>query len=323
MQGGPGMTVEIRPFRAGDTPAVVQLWNTCLPRDGITLPIFQERVLLDPNYDPEGCLLAVDEGRLVGYADARVRTTPHPQGFEQLLEQDRETGWIIALFVRPEYRRRGLGTRLLEAGLDFLRRKGRRRAILFNYTPNDLLVGLDEEGYPGAREFYEANGFTAGGEIVGMAVDLLGFETPPHVRAAEEELREEGFRALHYETHLLLPTLAFLQEQFPLWLHYFADKLARGHDHDEIVVVTKENRVVGYCQHRYYHHVERTGPFGVAEELRGKGIGSVMLCRLLEGMARKGYRQAWFTGTDTGTAHYYERCGYRIVRRHVGMAREL
>jgi hypothetical protein len=40
-------------------------------------------------------------------------------------------------------------------------------------------------------------------------------------------------------------------------------------------------------------------------------------------MAAKGYRQGWFTGTDTGTARFYERCGYRIVRRHVGMAREL
>jgi ribosomal protein S18 acetylase RimI-like enzyme len=317
------MPVDIRPFRAGDTPAVVQLWNICLPRDGITLPIFQEKVLLDPNYDPEGCLLATDMGRLVGYVDARVRTTPHPWGFERLLEADRETGWIIALFVRPEYRRKGLGTELLEAGLEFLRAKGRRRAILFNYTPNYLLVGLDEEGYPGAREFYEKNGFAAGGESVGMAVELLGFRNPEHVRGAEEELLEEGIRAVHYEPRLLLPTLAFLREHFPLWVHYFTDKLARGHDHDEIVVVTRESEVVGYCQHRYYHHVERTGPFGVAADLRGRGIGSVMLCRLLERMAQKGYRQGWFTGTDTGTAHYYERCGYRVVRRHVGMSRAL
>jgi GNAT superfamily N-acetyltransferase len=255
--------------------------------------------------------------------DARVRTTPHPWGFEEMLERDRETGWIIALFVHPEYRRKGLGTRLLEAGLDFLRAKGRRRAVLFNYTPNYLLVGLDEEGYPGAREFYEKNGFVAGGEIVGMAVDLLGFETPPHVRAAEAALADEGIRAVQYDPGLLLPTLAFLREHFPLWVHYFTDKLARGHEHDEIVVVTRGDEVVGYCQHRYYHHVERTGPFGVAEDLRGRGVGSAMLCRLLEAMARKGYRQGWFTGTDTGTAHYYERCGYRVVRRHVGMARPI
>jgi mycothiol synthase len=317
------MALQVRSFRAGDAPAVVELWNACLPRDPLTADVFREKVLLDPNFDPAGCLLAVEDERLVGYVDARVRTTPHPWGFERLLERDRETGWIIALFVRPEARRAGLGTRMLGAGLDFLRAKGRRRVVLFSYTPNYLLVGLDEEGYPGAREFYEKNGFRAGGEIVGMGVDLLGFKTPTKVRALEAELGEEGIRAVYYEPNLLLPTLAFLKREFPLWVHYFADKLARGHEPDEVVVVTRGEEVVGYCQHRYYHHVERTGPFGVAEGLRGRGIGSVMLCRLLERMAQKGYRQGWFTGTDTGTARYFERCGYRVVRRHIGMSAEL
>jgi GNAT superfamily N-acetyltransferase len=317
------MAIRIRNYAPGDVQAVVDLWNLCLPLDAVTREIFEDRILLDPNFDPDGCLVAEDDGGLFGFVHAVVRTTPFPRGFAGLLERDRDTGWIVALFVHPERRRQGLGTRLLGAGLEFIRSAGRSRAVLFNYTPNYLLVGLDERGYPGARQFYEANGFRAGGEIVGMACDLLGFEWPQRVREAEARLRSEGIEAVYFDRSLLLPTLEFLGDQFPAWVHYFLDKPARGHEPDEIVVVLDSGRVIGYCQHRYYQHVERTGPFGVDPAYRGRGVGSVMLCRLLERMAQKGYRQAWFTGTDTGTAHYYAGCGYREVRRHIGMSRAL
>jgi len=182
---------------------------------------------------------------------------------------------------------------------------------------------VDREGYPGAFEFFQRHGFAAGGESVGMAVDLQGFSVPAEAREAAERLAAEGIAACYFERGHLLPTLAFLEASFPTWVHYFLDKLARGHDPDEIVIVTRGDEVVGYCQHRYYQHVERTGPFGVREDLQGKGIGTLMLCKLLERMAQKGYKLGWFTSTDTRTARFYERAGYRVVRRHVGMARDL
>ena len=48
-----------------------------------------------------------------------------------------------------------------------------------------------------------------------------------------------------------------------------------------------------------------------------------MLFKLLERMAQKGYKHGWFTGTDTGTANYYAKAGYEVIRRHIGMSRDL
>jgi len=317
------MDVAIRTYRPDDVTAVVELWNRCLPLDPITREMFEDRVLLDPNFDAAGCRVASDGERVVGFAHAVVRTSPHPRGFESLLERDRETGWLIALFVHPDCRRRGIGTRLLYEALGFIRSRGRRRVALFNYTPNYLLVGLDETGYPGAREFYVRHGFRIVGESVGMGIDLNGYAVPAEVRALERRLAADGIEAVYFERRHIMPTLGFLSESFPHWVHYFLDKLARGHEPDEIVIVLKGKQVIGYCQHRYYQHVERTGPFGVRQDMRGRGVGTLMLHRLLERMAQKGYKFAWFTSTDPETAKYYARAGYRVIRRHLAMVREL
>lgn len=315
--------MEIRNYEIDDGPALMDLWNQCLSLDPITPAIFEDKVLLDPNFDLDGCQVAEDDGRIVGFVHAVVRTTPHPRGFESLLEADRDKGWIVAVFVHPDYRRQGLGSALLDEGLDFIRSKGRTKAVLFSYTPNYLLVGLDADGYPGAREFFEHHGFVAGGEGVGMGVDLQGFTVPDWMRQREAELAQEGITARYFERRYILPAVAFFTESFPTWLHYFLDKLDRGHELDEMVIVLRGEEVIGYCQHRYYHHVERTGPFGIKPEFRGKGAGLLMMFKLLDRMAQKGYKYGWFTGTDLGTANYYAKAGYRVIRRHVGMTKEL
>ena len=97
----------------------------------------------------------------------------------------------------------------------------------------------------------------------------------------------------------------------------------RGDDLDEIVIARRGDRVVGYCQHRYGRHVERTGPFAVETDLRGKGIGTLMLCRLLARMSQKGFEFGWFAQTGERQLSYYQRVGYRVSRTHVRMVKHL
>ncbi len=68
----------VRGFRPGDLAPVVELWNRSLVRDPITPGLFQNKVLLDPNYDPEGCLvaLAVIRGAESGFKYAQAYAIP-------------------------------------------------------------------------------------------------------------------------------------------------------------------------------------------------------------------------------------------------------
>ena len=72
-------------------------------------------------------------------------------------EGDRATGEIIGLAVQPGYRRRGVGTRLLQQVVDSLRGAGAKRIWLD--APNDPTIP--------AHGFYRALGWRATGQFTG------------------------------------------------------------------------------------------------------------------------------------------------------------
>lgn len=317
------MDAQLRQYRIHDAQQIVDLWNHCLPADPVSREIFEEKILLDPNFDIAGCTVAEREGKVVGFVHALVRRTPLPWGFESLVASDRETGWIFAIFVEEAFRRRGIGSALLNQALDFLRTRGVRETVLFDYAPNYLLSGVDTEAYPGAVQFFQRHGFEVGRESVSMGVDLSGFRLPTVVSEIERDLARDGIVVECFTRDYLLPTLAFLRDSFPAWLSLFTDKLQRGDDPDEIVIARYEDEVIGYCQHRYGRHVERTGPFGVRADLRSRRIGSLMLYRLLERMSQKGFKFGWFAQTGERQRNYYQRIGYRVIRTQLSMTRRL
>lgn len=102
--------------------------------------------------DPEGCLAAEADGRVVGFMLGEVRSGEF--GLEE------PTGWIEVLGVDPDYRGRAVGRKLGEAMLDHFRQRGA--------TSVRTLVDEDMDGLAG----YFAS---------------LGFE-PSTLRAFEKEL---------------------------------------------------------------------------------------------------------------------------------------
>ena len=325
MQRGQRTDFSIRSYEIGDEGEVVELWNQCLPYDRITARIFEEKILLDPNFDLNGCKIAEKEGAIIGFVYALVRKTPLPWGFDSFLAEEEKggVGYIVALFVHQEYRRKGVGSALLKEALNFLQSQKRKKVVLFSYDPNYLVAGLDTQSYPGALEFFEKYGFTIQGESVGMGRDLYKLRVPEQVKEREKRLRNEGIVARYFDPEYILPTISFFLEDFPHWLHNFVEKWERGHDLDEMVIVLKDDReVIGYCQHRFDHHLERVGPFGIDKKYRGRGIGSMMLYKLLNRMAEKGYKFAWFTSTDRAET-YYARAGFKVIRKQVHMAKNL
>jgi ribosomal protein S18 acetylase RimI-like enzyme len=77
-------------------------------------------------------------------------------------EGDRVTGEIIGLAVQPGYRRRGVGTQLLQRVVDSLRAAGAKRIWLD--APNDATIP--------AHGFYRALGWRATGQLTGEHPDF-------------------------------------------------------------------------------------------------------------------------------------------------------
>jgi GNAT superfamily N-acetyltransferase len=313
------MTFSVRPYYPGDEESIVALWNTYLPRELIAPAVFQAKVLLDPNFDPLGLLLAQEGKQTIGFLLALARRYPL---FSAGLEE--QHGWITAFAVHPAHRRQGVGRALLAAGLQYLRARGRKLVWFSPYAPGYFTPGLDAAAYPDGLAFLQANGFATAYQALSMERALADFRYPPEAASAEARLASEGLIVRAYQPSDLWPLLAFTAQFFGGdWERFLREALGRivgGEWPGDVVWVAREGEeIAGYCQHTS----ERFGPFGVREDYRGRGIGLVLLCRCLERMKGKGHHHAWFLWAGERAAHLYARVGFHEARRFSVLQREL
>jgi ribosomal-protein-alanine N-acetyltransferase len=80
---------------------------------------------------------------LAGFCILHIERTP-----------EAPVGYVVTLDVRPEWRRRGLATRLMVASVELVRRDGCRRMMLHVHTGNAPAIS-----------FYERLGFEAVGSV--------------------------------------------------------------------------------------------------------------------------------------------------------------
>ena len=132
----------VRPFMPGrDEEAWLAVNNRAFrwheEQGGWDLQTLQDREAQDW-FDPAGFLLHERNGRLAGFCWTKVHR-----------DQDPPLGEIYVVAVDPDFQARGLGRRLVVAGLDWLWRTGIETAMLY----------VDRDNAPAVR-LYESLGFT-------------------------------------------------------------------------------------------------------------------------------------------------------------------
>lgn len=301
-------------YRPGDEKSIVQLWNKCLVTDPINQIRFRNLVLLDANFDPAGLKLAFDQNQLVGCAYAVRRILPM---YGTDLEQD--NGWITFFFVHPSYRHSGIGRKLLEDAILFLKTKGRRNVFFSSYAPNYILPGIDESEYPNAYKLLQSLGFETLYSPVAMDRNLVGYEKPQDVNSLKSQRESEGYVFSTAEDKDLFEVIQFANEKFnPDWGRAIREGILQGLPLNRILVASHEKKIVGFCIYGGYEGVaDRFGPFGVDPEQQGKGLGKVLLHECLTLMRSEGLHGAWFlwTGEKSSAGYLYRKTGFEITRK--------
>lgn len=304
--------VTVRGYRHDDEAELLAVWNAALPYDPIDVQTFRRRVLLDPNFDREWLVVAETEGGPAGFCLCLRRRVP--VGSEGL---EPKRGWITALGVAPEHRGRGVGTALLGRALELFRSADRQEVLIAPYVPNYFVPGVDEVHYAEGLAFLRRRGFEVVSRPLSMDANVVLFDYAPY-QTREEALRREGIEVRALQGHEVPLLIAFLEAHTPPdWLREARELLTdstRGLACLEqiTVAVCGTREVVGYCQFRSEH----LGPFGVREDLRGQGIGTVLLARCLQTMRQQGLHNAWVLWTSDDTAErVYAKFGFRETRR--------
>ena len=317
----------VRAYRGTDETALIGLWNSTMTHDRINESAFRTRVLLDTNFNPEGLWVAAEsrangkaDGQLRGFVLSIARQVPL---FLQGLEP--EVGWITAFGVHPQHRRQGIGRQLLDAALARLASMGRKRVLISPYTPNYFIPGVDVDAYPEAMAFLQATGWQTTSTPISMRAELTGFQIPDDILELEERRANEDRiivrPVLPCDLPELMPFIArhFGWDWFRFAQEYLLELFGPGSDEIGFLVASQRGRIVGYCQQKR----ERFGPFGVAEEMRNKGIGRLLLFRCLAIMVTQGFHCAWFLWTGKDAARLYSLAGFKQVRQFAVMRREL
>jgi GNAT superfamily N-acetyltransferase len=141
----------------------------------------------------------------------------------------------------------------------------------------------------------------------------------------EKALRGRGTEVRCLQGQDIPGLLAFLRGHTSYdWLREgreLLDDMARGlADGDQIVVALHAGEVIGYCQFRAEHF----GPFGVREDMRGQGVGTVLLAKCIRTMQSKGLHNAWVLWTsDENAERVYGKFGFTETRRFAVLRRRL
>ncbi len=137
--------VEVRPARAGDIPGMTDLWGLMMAehraldprlRFAAGAPQAAARQMRGSLRDRDTALLVAEAaGRVVGYVLAYRQQRPPvaPLG---------DFAFVAELFVHPEFRRAGVGTRLVRAAMEALRGRGARSFELLASHATAAAVGF-------------------------------------------------------------------------------------------------------------------------------------------------------------------------------------
>lgn len=308
------MHITYRGHRLGDAVRIADLTTVAMPRDAISADWFTHTVLLDPNFDPDGLIVAVDSDTedVLGFVYA-VRAGrgigPDPDG-----------GWITIGCVHPDARRAGIGTKLLSRAKSFLAAKGAKWVNYAAYPLAYFVPGLDADAYPDAARLFERNGFQRLYTAAAMSIDLAEYAMPDDVCALRATRQAEGYSFGPATQDDLPETLSFASQRLaPDWGEAVRDSVLQHGRIDRVVVARHpDGQMVGFATYGAYRGLrERFGPYGVDESCRGTGLGKVLLHDTLTRMRAEGAQSAWFlwTGENSPAGHLYLRSGFHITRR--------
>ncbi len=315
------MSIEIAPCAFHRHP--VEVLRATMPREAIGKVKFARQVLLDPNFRPEGSLLAKQNGVPVGYILAMTRQTPLENA-----PDDSDRGYITLFGVVPSAQGRGVGQKLLAAAEQYLINQGKRQISISAYAPGYFIPGVDIGAYESGLHFLLKRGYTEVYRPISMEASLWDTQTPQWVMDREALHRSEGIAYSDFTQALIHPLITFAQREFAGdWVRVArqtALKILDGDSPARLQIAldnqTSEPRVVGYA----HHEGERFGPIGVDSQYRGRGIGQVLMYRTLKAQRESGLRTAWFLWSDDKTAdRLYNEAGFKIARRFALLRKEI
>jgi len=306
----------IRPYGDSDGPSVVRIWNDALAEEAAGQEWYLRarrlseeklgRVVEHPNYEAEGALVCEQEGAVVAYGRAAIRRVPAHEG------QDLEAlpAYLEGFVVHSPWRRRGLGTRLLDELESYAAARG-KDVIQMNCFWSPISTASLLPGSSGHR-FLLRRGYEAFPPEMQLRLRFEGRDFAGKAERSGERLHAQGLEVRYYDEADRESFAELMQEHFAAWWYDLYRPNLERPEPRPVLIAVDGSRVVGFVG---FVHVGRNGSAGftpgVHPEYRRKGIATALLDRWASEVKRKGAVQSIIsTNVENPARHIYFGMGY-------------
>jgi GNAT superfamily N-acetyltransferase len=309
--------MQIRPLRSEDVPRVLAAWNQAMVHNQLSEERFRGVMLEDPNYEPEGLVVAEEAGEVCGFSACVVRRgVPGRDGGGHDWESGR--GFLKGFFVAEGERGDAAAQSLLAAAEAYCAEAGKQELMATIYTGRHVFPGLDVR-YLRLREVLGRHGYRDVRTIEDVAVDLRDAAHAARLAQVRERVGA-GVELITWEPALLPEFRKFVaegkaSEWFPVgWEARYAEADANT------LLLRRKGEIVGWARYRPMAPRAAFGPILVLRRERGQGYGLLLL---LECMTRA--REAGSEAMSAGWANtgFYIAAGWQIVRRYAVLQKDL
>ncbi len=290
-----------------DARHILQLWNSLYNKDSTT-----ESVLNSKFFDSKYLDIVSPITRNGSFSLAGTRKSSFYDS------DDLDCAWILCLGIGKDEDARFLLDKQTKAMMD----RGAKKLYYSSFTPDYFSPGVDKARYPRLHKFLESYGFREESEAIEMVLDLNDYEF-------SELEPNDGVSIENYSSKMRKPLLDFMKANFNADWYYRVLSVTEKGDREQVSIAFFNEKIVGFSMFSgaegdmWYYPGERFGPFGVAKEFRGKGIGTLLLKQTLNMMKGRGIHSAFFKWTDDKAAKLYKRFGFRETRRYSIMSLDL
>lgn len=291
---------------------ILKLWNQTMVFDTLTMSRFEDEVLKHRDFDKKLFLITLKDGVPVGFIyGIRRKFAYFSKGFEV------EKAWLMALGVKEEYRKSGIGTTLLETLIKRFKDYGVAKISLCNYSPGYFTPGVDKryEDFVRILNHYKVE---YGDLAVSMKRDLYTYSMDGDYRKQIETLGMVGYRFKMYDVEMKERLLGFIESEFSgSWLSIAKQLIDKGDAESCIVVAMKDQDIIGFCMRKMDGNDHRYGPIGVSPLVRGLGIGGLLTELMFEAMVAQKIYSTYFLWTSGKNIDFYSKHHFKVFREYI------
>lgn len=300
-----------------DLPEVVEAWNATLAYDQVTEEQLHQVIFDDPNYEPEGVLVARgDDGSVQGLSVCVLRRTVEGKDGRGGPREFR-TGYLKGFFVHPGLEEGEVAAHLLAAAEAYCRAAGKTELLVGEYTHSYVSPGVDLR-YERLREILASNGYRDTGVLDDMAADLDDPALPIRLKRARERAGSE-VQVVPWRPELLARMRQFVAEdnsgfRLPGWEEQWAEP------RDDVLILKKGEEILGWARYGPSPPSWVFGPMVVLERERRKGYGTLLVLESVMRAKEQGGEHMWAGWVTHGP---YLAAGWSVSRRYAIFVKDL